>query len=88
MEKGVGVSFGYSGAGSWCQELRESSETSPGVLQQGPGWVAQGSDIPTALSPRMLRGWGETSKGTGSRSHGLVPACRHLQRQQGRRHSP
>lgn len=51
------------------------------------GWL-RGANIPAALSPRMLRGWGETSKGTGSRSHGLVPACRHLQRQQGHRHSP
>lgn len=52
MEKGVGVSFGYSGAGSWCQELWESSETSPGVLQQGPGWVAQGSEHPRCPQPQ------------------------------------
>lgn len=58
MEKGVGVSFGYSGAGSWCQELRESSETSPGVLQQGSGWVARGSERPRCPQPQDAHGLG------------------------------
>lgn len=82
MEEGAeGVSFGDSGAGSPCQELRESStnRNNPGGASAGP-WMAQGCEpphCPQQLGPKLLllKGWGETISiwGAGATSWFLSP---------------